>query len=439
MKSPAKGVVFALASGAGRGAISVVRLTGAGCSGVLAGLAGTLPAARRAVLPRLRAADGDELDRALVLWLPGPESYTGEDSAELHLHGGRAVWLAVSGALLQLGARPAEPGEFTRRAFLNHRMDLLEAEGVADLVAAETDGQRRQALRMMAGAQSAIITGWADQLRKLLAWQEALIDFPDEDLPASVEQALTGGIAALSAQFAAAIADTQRGRRLRDGLVIAVTGPPNVGKSSLVNALAGRDVAIVTALPGTTRDVLETRLDLDGVPVTLLDTAGLRETDDPVEAEGVRRAMARAAEADLVLRVVDAGQAAAVTSDEQAGQSHFVERLMVANKVDLAAPPGDMLAVSARTGEGLATLREQLVAAVRRLAHAGGDAVLSHARHEAALHDASSALAAAAGAALPEIRGEELRLALAALGRITGAVDVEALLDTVFSSFCIGK
>ncbi len=199
--------------------------------------------------------------------------------------GGRLV-RAVAAALVAAGARPAEPGEFSRRAFLHGRMDLLEAEGVADLVAAETEAQRRQALRQMEGAQSQVVAGWAERLRRMLAWQEALIDFPDEDLPADVEQALVGDIRALAAELGAAEQDSRRGARVRDGLVIAVTGAPNVGKSSLVNALAERDVAIVAATPGTTRDALEVSLELAGVPVTLIDTAGLRETDDPVEAEG---------------------------------------------------------------------------------------------------------------------------------------------------------
>jgi len=432
------GTVFALASGAGQAAVSVVRVSGPDSSDIVLRLCGALPAPRRAVLRALRGAGGEVLDRALVLWLPGPSSYTGEDSAELQLHGGRAVLLAVTDALLALGARPAAPGEFTRRAFLNGRMDLLEAEAVADLVAAETEAQRRQALRQMEGAQSAVLADWAARLRKLLAWQEALIDFPEEDLPQEVETALDSEIAALSAELAAALQDTARGMRLRDGLVIAVTGAPNVGKSSLVNALAGREVAIVSALPGTTRDVLETRLDLDGIPVTLIDTAGLRETSDPVEAEGVRRARARAASADIVLRVVDASAAGAAEAGSDAREP-IEDGLLVANKVDVAPAPTGALGVSARTGEGLDALRAWLAAVAARLTNAGGNVVLSRARHEAALQDAASALAAAGRGLLPELRGEELRLALAALGRITGAVDVEALLDTVFSSFCIGK
>ncbi len=295
--------IFAVASGAGRAAIAVMRISGPATRPVLAGLCGRVPPPRRASLRRLRDTDGGELDRAMVLWLPGPGSYTGEDSAELYLHGGRSVLHGIADALVASGARPAEPGEFTRRAFLHGRMDLTEAEAVHDLVAAETTAQRRQALRQLDGALGTIYRGWADRLRLLLAEQEALIDFPDEDLPPEVEARVLGELAALHGEVSAHLNDNRRGERLREGLVFAVTGPPNVGKSSLVNALAERDVAIVSPQPGTTRDALETRVVLGGVPVTLVDTAGLREATDDIEAEGVRRARARAAEADLVIAV----------------------------------------------------------------------------------------------------------------------------------------
>src|SRR5580698_10286029 len=299
--------IFAVASGAGRAAIAVMRISGPASGAVLRALAGRLPAPRRASLRRLRDADGAELDRALVLWLPGPGSYTGEDAAELHLHGGRAVIEGVADALVALGARPAEPGEFTRRAFLNGRMDLTECEAVHDLITAETDAQRRQALRQLDGALGTLYRGWSDRLRLLLAQQEALIDFPDEDLPPEVEAQVLGELEALQREVTAHLDDDRRGERLREGLVFAITGRPNVGKSSLMNALAERDVAIVSATPGTTRDAIETRIVLAGVPVTLVDTAGLRDTTDPIEAEGVRRARARAASADLVLEVIEAG------------------------------------------------------------------------------------------------------------------------------------
>jgi tRNA modification GTPase len=368
----------------------------------------------------------------MVVWLPAPGSYTGEDSAELYLHGGRAVLAGVADALVALGARPAEPGEFTRRAFLNGRMDLTEAEAVHDLIAAETEAQRRQALRQLDGALGTLYGGWADRLRLLLAQQEALIDFPDEDLPPEVEAQVHRELAALQQELAAHLDDGRRGERLREGLVFAVTGQPNVGKSSLVNALAERDVAIVTPIPGTTRDALETRVVLGGVPVTLVDTAGLRDTVDEIEAEGVRRARARAATADLVVAVTEAGEAVAASD----GQSLVV----VANKIDLGGSvPADAIAVSALTGEGLDALRARLAAAARSLTESAGPPPLTQARHRAALQEAVARLAGAQMADLPELRAEDLRLALRSLGRITGAVGVEDILDTLFARFCIGK
>jgi tRNA modification GTPase len=363
--------------------------------------------------------------------MPGPASYTGEDTAELHIHGGQAVLRAVGDALIAAGCRLAEPGEFTRRAFLNGRMDLLEAEGIADLVAAETEGQRRQALRQLEGEASRQLRAWADRLRRVLAWQEALIDFPDEDLPAETAAQLTDEVAALAEEMERAAAESRRGARVREGLVFAVTGAPNVGKSSLVNALAGRDVAIVARTPGTTRDVLEVSLEFAGVPVTLIDTAGLRDSDDPVEAEGVRRARMRAAAADLVIRVVDAASPGV--------SGHLPEGLLVANKIDLAPAPEGALGISAATGAGLAALRDGLAAAAAQLTAGEGSAVLSRVRHTVALMESAEALRRAATATLPELCGEELRLSIRALGRITGAVEVEDVLDTVFGAFCIGK
>ena len=396
-------------------------------------MVGNLPPPRVASLRRINGADGLPADRGLVLWLPGPRSYTGEDAAELHIHGGRAVLLAVSQALEAAGARQAEPGEFTRRAFLNGRMDLLEAEGVADLVAAETDAQRRQALRQLEGAQSRELAGWAERLRRLLAWQEALIDFPDEDLPVTIEASLLNDLAVLGIELDGAVRDAGRGAKLRDGLVFAVTGAPNVGKSSLVNALARREIAIVSDTPGTTRDALEVMLELGGVPVTLVDTAGLRETSDPVEAEGVRRARARAASADLIIRVFDARDGGA--ADGVSGEPGV---LLVANKIDLASSVAEACCVSAATSEGLDRLEKELADRAKALALPGGP-VLTRARHITALCEAALALAAAQDLPVPELRGEELRLAMRALGRITGAIGVEDVLDTVFSAFCIGK
>ncbi|MGI4977789.1 MAG: tRNA uridine-5-carboxymethylaminomethyl(34) synthesis GTPase MnmE [Janthinobacterium lividum] len=436
--------IMALASGSGRAAVSVLRLSGPGCGAVLDRLCGR-PAPRRASLRALREA-GEVLDRALVLWMPGPGSYTGEDCAELQLHGGVAVVAAVTGALARLGVRPAEAGEFTRRAVLAGRMGVLEAEGVADLVASEDEAQRRQALRQMEGGLGRRLAGWAERLRVVLAQQEALIDFPDEDLPPEVEAVLLAEVAALAGEMRRGLADAAAGERVRDGLVVAVAGAPDVGKSSLVNALAEREVAIVASGAGTTRDVLEVALDVGGVRVALLDTAGLRETADPVEAEGVRRARARAAAADLVILVRDAASAGTEPGTEAGGEAgpHGAGAprvLVVLNKAELGGGGGAAgagLRVSARTGLGMAALRARLGEEVARLVATGG-VPLTRARHRAALGEAVAALERAEAVAWPELRGEELRLALRAVGRITGEVDVDALLDTVFSRFCIGK
>lgn len=425
--------IFAVASGAGQAAIAVMRLSGPGSRSLLVALCGRVPAPRRASFRRLRDASGAELDQGMVVWLPGPSSYTGEDSAELYLHGGRAVLSGIADALVACGARPAEAGEFTRRAFLNGRMDLTEAEAVHDLIAAETEAQRRQALRQLDGALGTLYAGWADRLRLLLAQQEALIDFPDEDLPPEVEAQVMTELAALQAEVVAHLDDDRRGERLREGLVFAMTGPPNVGKSSLLNALAEREVAIVSAIPGTTRDALETRVVLGGVPVTLVDTAGLRETADEIEAEGVRRARARAEMADLVIAIREAGEANGDWVEGEPG-------LVVANKIDLGgAVPAGAIGVSARTRDGLATLRARLAEAARELTQSAGPPPLTQARHRAALQEAAARLAGARTVDLPELRAEDLRLALRAIGRITGSVGVEDILDTLFARFCIGK
>src|SRR3954454_2385987 len=333
----ADATIFALASGAGRAAVALLRLSGPGTAGVVAALAGSLPPPRHASLRRLRDPRTAELlDQALLLWFPGPASYTGEDSAELHLHGGPAVIAGVAEARVAAGARPAEPGEFTRRAFLNGKLDLTAAEGIADLVAAETAAQRRQALRQAEGALATLYGGWAARLTSLLARQEALIEFEDEDLPEGLDDVVATAAAALRGEIEAHLADAGRGERLREGLLVAILGAPNAGKSSLLNALAGREAAIVSARAGTTRDVVEVRLDLAGVPVTLADTAGLREAADQIEAEGVRRACRRAEEADLVLAVFAADRA----PDPVTLAWVKPDMLVLANKTDLAPAPG---------------------------------------------------------------------------------------------------
>ena len=431
--------IFALASGGGRTAVAVLRISGEKSGALLDALCGRRPPPRRASLRRVRDASGETLDRALVLWLPGPGTYTGEDSAELHLHGGPAVIEAVAEALIAAGARPAEAGEFTRRAFFNGRMDLTAAEAVADLVEAESAEQRRQALRQMEGALGALYEDWSQRLMRVLAQQEALIDFPDEDLPADVARLLATEMATLAAEIAAHLNDNRRGERTREGLRIAIIGPPNVGKSSLINRLLARDVAIVSDLPGTTRDALEARLVLGGMVMTVIDTAGLRETEDRIEAEGVRRARARAAEADIVLAMHDASQPEAVL--DAAAMPRAGEVIVVANKLDLASRRdiGDAIGVSALTGQGLERLSDALIAAGRRLTARTGPPPLTRPRHRAALEAALAALTRAMAEPSEELRGEELRIALRMIGRVTGRWGVEEILGEIFSRFCIGK
>jgi tRNA modification GTPase len=427
--------IFALASGAGRAAVAVMRLSGSGTGGLVAELCGGLPEPRRASLRRLRQGEL-VLDRALVLWLPGPGSYTGEDSAELQLHGGPAVVAAVAEALVALGARPAEPGEFTRRAFLNGKLDLTAAEGIADLIAAETEAQRRQALSQAEGGLAARHTEWAARLTRLLARQEAFIEFEEEDLPSDLDAQVAVGAGALREEMAALLADGLRGEKLREGLAIAILGAPNAGKSSLLNALVGRDAAIVSTRAGTTRDVVEVRMVLAGVPVTLADTAGLREAADEIEAEGVRRALARAETADLRLLIFAADAEPDAATLALCGP----DTLVVVNKADLG--PGAVeggVAVSARTGKGLEALRTQLEGVAAARAGLTDSAALTRPRHRAALREAVEWLDRLPEAGLPELRAEALRNALRALSRLTGRVDVEQVLDLVFREFCIGK
>lgn len=427
--------IFAVASGTGRAALTILRLSGPECGSIVGAICQQIPPPRRASLRRLRGASGETLDKALVLSFPGPASYTGEDCCELHLHGGSAVLDGVLEALVRLGARPAERGEFTRRAVAHGRMDLLAAEAIVDLIDAETAAQRDQALRQMSGALSVVYTEWAARLLRLLAQQEALIDFPDEDLPPEVEAALLAEVAALRKDFERHIGEGARGERLRSGLVFAIAGAPNAGKSTLINSLCQRDVAIVSPMSGTTRDVLEARIEISGVPVTLLDTAGLRDTDDAIEAEGIRRARLRMADADLILALHEPGTPIAI-----APSSKGAIVLSIATKSDVWPISGPCdLAVSAATGAGLPALKALLEFHTKRLAGINETPVLTRARHRAALSQAADHLTTSLAAPWAEIRGEELRLAAQALGRITGSVGVEDVLDSVFGQFCIGK
>ena len=444
--------IFALSTAPGRAGVAVVRLSGAAAGGALEALLGRdRPAPRKATLARLRdPGSGAPIDEGLVLWFPGPRSFTGEDMAELHLHGGPAVVAAALDALSRVpGLRLAEPGEFTHRAFDAGKLDLTEVEGLADLIDAQTDAQRRQALRQMEGALSRIIEAWRDALTRALAHLEATIDFPDEDLPDGLPGTVGDAVTGVAGDIGRHLDDARRGERLRDGLHIAILGPPNAGKSSLLNAIARRDVAIVAETAGTTRDVIEVHLDLAGYPVTLLDTAGLRTLEtrvgDPVEVEGMRRARRRAASADLKLAVFDLPN---WTEPDRATVDLIDDdTLIVLNKVDLAS--GDYATrlgnrtvqpVSAKTGEGLSALLDRLAEEVAGRLDVGGEAPgVTRARHRLALEDCRAALARFERARLPELAAEDLRLALRALGRITGEVDVEDLLDIIFRDFCIGK
>jgi len=407
----------------------------------LAALAGALPPPRVARHVRFRDPESsEELDDGVALWFPAPHSVTGEDVAEFHVHGSRAVLAAVMAGLSRRGLRLAEPGEFTRRAFLNDKLDLTQAEAVADLAAAETEAQRRQALRQLDGHLGGVYRGWGERLLRLLAHLEAAIDFPDEDLPAEIEREVAEGVRALANEVESHLDDGHRGERLRDGIAVAILGPPNAGKSSILNQLARREAAITSPIAGTTRDVIEVAIDLAGYPVVLADTAGLRDSADVIEQEGLRRALKRAEEAELRLFVFDATR-----PEDAQGAAAWPgpDTLLVANKIDLAsgrdAPPlARAIPVSALTGEGLPKLIAALSSRVARI-YDGTAPLLTRARHREALETALEGLQRSLAADLPELRAEDLRLAWRSLGRITGRVDVEDLLDVIFRDFCLGK
>jgi tRNA modification GTPase len=438
--------IFALASAPGRAGVAVVRVSGEAARRIVESLTGKqIPPARRAVLRRLDHA-GAEVDQALVLWFPAPASFTGEDIAEFHIHGGRAAREALFTALAALGLRPAEPGEFSRRAVENGRLDLTRAEAIADLVDAETPAQLRQALHQYDGALGELYEGWRTGLVRALGRAEAAIDFSDDGVGESEFAAARDAAQHIAREVFEHLDDSRRGEILREGVGLTILGPPNAGKSSLLNALARREVAIVAATPGTTRDLVEVRLNLGGYLVQVADTAGLRRTADPVEAEGARRALARAQESELVLLLLD-GSILEPRAGLAAELSPLLEGrepdLVVWNKADLGFPAlREGLGISLKTGEGMSALLEELTARVRQRLEAVGDApALTRPRHRQALLEAYAALQYGLRAPQdrPELLAEDLRLAARAIGRITGRVDVEEVLDFVFRDFCIGK
>jgi tRNA modification GTPase len=488
MSEPARETIYALSSGRPPAAIAVIRISGPRAGEALKSLAGKIPAPRKASLARIQGRDGAVIDDALVLWFPGPHSETGEDVAELQVHGGRAVIAAVFAALSEVaGLRPAEAGEFTRRAFENGKLDLTAVEGLADLVMAETEGQRRQAFRQLSGALGDRAESWRAQLIQALALVEARIDFADEaDVPQDLVTPALRIARALEGEIASVLADGGRGERLRDGLVVAIAGPPNAGKSTLLNRIAKRDAAIVSPFAGTTRDVIEVHLDLGGLPVTLLDTAGIRDTDDPVELEGVRRARERASAADLVLWVVDANESSrerrlpkakwdrparlewlvhnkidllqrVTGSNEHSIQNKSNNERNIQTNKSLSGMVNKGLSgstefefnqnelqfnVSAVSGEGFDLLLSRLGKYAAGFLTGTELALVTRERHRRALEDVSAALRRALGsdtADREDLLAEELRIAARALSRLTGRIDLEDVLDVIFRDFCIGK
>ncbi len=428
--------IFALSSAPGRAGVALVRVSGPQAGIALTALAGPLPAPRQAVLRRL-AFDGAGIDQALLLWFEGPHSFTGEDLAEFHLHGGRAVREAVFSAFAALGLRPAEPGEFSRRAVENGKLDLTRGESIADLIDAQTPAQLRQALRQHDGALADLYEGWRTALIAALGRAEAAIDFSDDGVGDAEFAAARRAASEIYEQIQIHMDDAGRGEALREGLRLTILGPPNAGKSSLINALARRDVAIVSDTPGTTRDVVEARLDLGGYLLAVADTAGVRETSEAVEAEGVRRALSHA-KGGMTLLLLDGS-----VSEPRAGLPPDLPPpdLTVWNKSDLGFAR-DGICISLKTGAGVSQLIESLTVAVRsRLETGDASPALTRPRHRHALGEAMAALkhGLAAPAGQPELLAEDLRLATRAIGRITGRVDVEELLDFVFRDFCIGK
>ena len=439
------GTIVALSSGALPAGVAVLRISGPSTEVVLRALTHARPTVpRQATLRAIYGPDAELLDRGLVIWFPGPESFTGEDVAELHVHGGPAVVSAVLQAVTDSGqVRLAEAGEFTRRAFDNGRLDLTAVEGLADLIAARTESQRRSALRQSEGGLYQLVEGWRTRLIQAMGHVEAMIDFSDEEIPAGLQVDARDRLTAIQAEIEAALADGRRGELNRTGVRVALVGPPNVGKSSLLNRLTRRDAAIVSEVAGTTRDVIEVTLDLAGYPVIVADTAGLRVTDDAVEAVGVARAEAWRRQADVPIYVVDARELTMGDAGAIDGRSTMI----LANKIDLRSGPlptelrgVPVFPVSAVTGAGIDLWVSELAKHVCDLAAIVGDAgIVTRRRHQVELGYATGALRRALVAPSIELMAEDVRVAVSAIGRLTGAVDVEDLLDVIFGEFCIGK
>ncbi|KKJ77112.1 tRNA modification GTPase MnmE [Kiloniella litopenaei] len=446
--------IFALSTAPGQAGVAVIRISGSKARFVLQEMSSSFPEPRIAALIKLfDPEDKAELDRCLALWFPGPGSFTGEDVVELHLHGGRAVVDGTIEALAKLpGFRPAEAGEFTRRAFDNDKLDLTEVEGLSDLIAAETEAQRKQAIRQMDGELSKLVEGWRDRLVRMLAYLEAEIDFPDEELEEGISDQVKHKIEELREDIRHHLDDSHRGERLRNGIKIAIVGPPNAGKSSLLNVLARREVAIVSDVAGTTRDIIEVHLDLSGYPVIVSDTAGLREieenTTDGIELEGIRRAKLHAESADLCLAVFDIEDSDNFDQETLrllSSTSSFVA-INKCDKTDdneitpVSLSDFDVTKISTKTGEGIDALLEKLNTwVVANMGLSGSSSGITRQRHRSALQECLDSLGRSLETDLPELCAEDLRLATRYLGRITGKVDVEELLDVIFRDFCIGK
>jgi len=444
--------ICAIATPPGAGGIGIVRVSGPEAAAIARSLIGHLPAPRRASLAAFRDASGEVIDSGIALYFPGPASFTGEDVLELQGHGGPFILHRLMQRILSLGARQARPGEFSERAFLNDKIDLAQAEAIADLIDSGTDAAARAAQRSLQGVFSQRVDDLQQQLTRLRVFVEAAIDFPDEEVDFLAESDVLERLDGVIFQLDALLQEARQGRLLRDGIVLAIIGRPNAGKSSLLNALSGQDSAIVTEIPGTTRDVLREKIDLDGIPVHLADTAGIRETSDRIEAEGVRRARQALASADIALLVEDASSAAQEQPDLDVEVPKGIARIRVANKSDLdtaayragieSGGRSPDLWISAKTGQGINALRSRIRAAVGAADHAEGS-FSARQRHIDAIKRAGRHLASGKTCMLETMAGEllaeELRLAQQALGEITGEVLPDDLLGEIFASFCIGK